>query len=212
MKKQLLLATMLAIGFASCNIQNANAASQFVTATLATSQSITVKGGQTVSTTINNTDGSLAAALTPGFTVFSNTAATLWMSATVATSTGTNENAFGNQSGVYYLALGNNTNGDKPTIAAIQNALGPTPVVASNYEVIAYALTGVPSSATGMSTFVWDTTGTGSVPQFKSTISNSTNGNTILTTGTAARSGTFDVAYEDAGDYQATISLSFTSL
>lgn len=211
MKKQLLLATILAIGIASCNMQGAFAASQFVTATLATSQSITVKSGQSVSTTISNSDGSLGAALTPGFTVFSNAAATLWMSATVATDTGTNENAFGLQGGVYYLALGNNTPGDRPTALAVQNALGASPVVVDNYEAIAYALTGVPSSSTGMGAFAWDTTGTGGVPQFKSSIVNA-NGDTILTTVTAARPGTFGAAHDDAGDYQATITLSFTSL
>lgn len=212
MKKQLILATMIAIGISSSTLHGAFAASQYVTATLAASQSITVKSGQSVSTTINNADGALGAALTPGFSVFSNTGATLWMSAAVATKEGTNENAFGLQGGVYYLALGNSTPGDRPEAVAIQDALGASPTVALNYETIAYALTGVPSSATGMSAFAWDTAGTGGVPQFKSTISNATNGDTILTTTTAARPGTFGAAHDDAGDYQATITLSFTSL
>lgn len=209
MKKRLLLSTLLALGIGlTVTQQSAHAISQTVTASLAGSSTISVKSGQSVSTTMDGSTGALGAALTPGFTVFSNQPKTLSLTATVATSASSNVNALGVNSGgtTYYLALGNTT--EYPTSGAVSDAISTTDPTdpANNEDVVSYALTGVPSSGTGIGTFAWSTSGGN---HFEASIAHAANGNVILTTVTAARGNTFSATTDEAGDYQANITLSF---
>lgn len=209
MKKRLLLSALAIASLAIGSNQGAFATTQDISATLATNQSITVKAGQTVSTTMSVTDGSLAAALNPAFTVITNTPSTLNWQADVDTSDSGQVNALSDQGGTYYVALANTVSTRKPTAAAVTNALGASPAILSNFNVVAYALTGVPtSSGTGIGTFTYSATGGN---HFEADIDAACASEDVTaTTVTAARALTYCPG-DTSGSYQAVITLTFVS-
>lgn len=211
MKKQL-LSVLAVASLVICSNQSVFATTQTIDATLGTTQSITVTTGHTVSTTMDGVTGVLATALDPTFTVSTNTPSTLSWSATVDTTTGYVD-ALVQRGTTYFIAMGNTTVSRKPTAAAVTDALAVTPTVggADNFNVVAYALTGFPTTVTtcgSIDPFTFSATGGN---HFEGVISGGTSGTVTATTVTAARPDTFCVGGDTAGSYQTVISLTFTS-
>ena len=209
MKKQLLLSALAIASLAIGSNQGAFATTQDISATLGTNQSITVKTGQTVTTTMSVADGTLTDALSPAFTVITNTPSTLDWRANVDTSDSGQVNALSDQDGTYYVALANTVATRKPTVAAVTNALGASPTIIDNFNVVAYALTGVPtSSGTRIGTFTYNATGGN---HFEADIVAACAAEDVTaTTVTAARALTY-CSGDSSGSYQAVITLTFTS-
>lgn len=201
MKKRLLLSALLTAGVVFSTAQSSFAVDQIISASLASTASITVLAGQTTTTVMSPTDGALTAALTPGYTVVTNSPATLSFGGHVESTTG-NVPCLSEVGGTYYMALANGGT-NIPLAASVTNALQTTPTADGSPNVVSYALTGVPSNGTGMGVFTWNT------DHFESTIATGASSNTILTTTQVARADTFSLLNDQTGVYQATLQLTF---
>ncbi|MCI1272902.1 MAG: hypothetical protein LKG27_00510 [Clostridiaceae bacterium] len=180
----------------------ATTASQIVTATLGTTKAVQTNGG-TISSTIDDS-GNLVTALSPSFLIITNTAASqaMTLQATANTTTG-NVNAFSGNGTTNYITLTNST--ILPTAASVTNAQSASPVVTSNPNVITYQITN-PTNSTGVITYTWNSTNS----LWNIALTNKGNLAQTYTIPTgAAKSGTYS-GDDEAGSYQATITLSFT--
>jgi len=209
MKKQLLLSTLLGAVAAFSLAQGAfaaNNASQIITGSLAATKAITVKSGQSTTTSIAPSSGVLAAQLTPGFTLNDNEAiGALTLTATVDTGAATP--CFGVGTDTFnYIALGNTTT--KPSASDVANAIAAD--IDLNPNVIAYKIA-APA--------VTKISGSGSLTAFAygSNKWTSTGGDAgvydvIITSDAAkaARTGTFD-STDLVGNYAANLTLTFDS-
>lgn len=208
MNKNLALKILLLIGiiivtankaaFAACS----SSASQTVAGSLPQLKQVVANGGN-ISATINETTGDLSAALTPAFRLTTNTSAPINVRMTSTCNTTTIvQNAFSGDGGVgtTFLILTNNT--VLPTIAAVDDAKGAA-VPAQNANVIAYAITPTALVPAELS-YTWDNAN----QYYNGVLTHKGGTDTLLTTQTAPKAGTFSIADVD-GVYQATIILSF---
>lgn len=182
--------------------QAATTASQTCTAVLGSTKSVAANGGN-IASTINDT-GNLVTAFAPAFLITTNNSSSqaMTLQATTTTTTG-NVNAFSGDGTTDYITLSNNT--VLPTAAAVTNAQSTSPVVTSNANVITYPITN-PTNTTGVITYTWNSSGN----YWNINLTNKGNLNTIYTIPAgAAKSGTYS-GDDEAGNYQATITLSFT--
>src|SRR5574344_1312360 len=187
-------------------IQNCSIAEQttpyYFVADYPTTNCVSTNGG-VISTTINNSTGALANSLTPSFLIGTNSPATqnLTMSATAITTSG-NTNAIFNIGTNKYIVLTNNS--ITPSLTSVTNINRGYPTASSNPNAIAYQVND-PTAFYGLTQSY-----------------NSTNKNWRLTTtqygymvtsltipATSPLTNTFSVANDEAGNYRATITLSF---
>lgn len=179
-------------------------ADQTVIATLAQRKSVITNGGN-INVTIDPTTGTLSAALTPGFTLITNssTLAPVALTSTINTSGGTQNAFFGDgTAGNTFLMITNSA--ALPTPGAVANASSGSPTPASNANVIVYPVN-IPSDVPGQLVYVWDNLN----QHWNGTLTHKGNTNTLLTIpAVAPRTNTFSIEDLD-GAYQATIILSF---
>lgn len=208
MKKKLIAIAALSAVIVGFNVQTsfaATTASQTVTATLPVIKSVTGKNIG-LAANIDGDTGALSSTLTPSFTIRTNTTSsqTLYLTALAPYSGGT-EQALATSNGLT-IALANTDPLNLPTQAAIQNVTGGSPVQANNSNVIGYNF--IPqASTTGLALGTWD----GTNKRFPYTLTK--RGTTSLdnTISTTAIANTYSTDYDNAGDYKATVTLSFAS-
>src|SRR5574344_1543835 len=206
MNKKILLTALILTGIFSMTMNQgakaATTASQTCTAVLGSTKSVATNGG-TIASTIDDS-GNLVTAFTPGFVITTNNASSqaMTLQATANTTTG-NVNAFSGNGTTNYITLSNST--ILPTAASVTNAQSASPVVTSNPNVITYQITN-PTNSTGVITYTWNSTNS----LWNIALTNKGNLAQTYTIPTgAAKSGTYS-GDDEAGSYQATITLSFT--
>lgn len=199
MHKKLILILCFCLFQQGINAQQTN--SYFLTTTAATSISITT-AKSTLSANINSDTGLLSAALNPSFTILTNSSQTYYLtfSATTTTTSGST-NAIFNVGTTKYIILTNNT--VLPAVSSVNNIKTTTPTASSNPNAIAYQINDPPTQ-TGLAVSY-----------------NSTNKNWLLTlnrSGATTTSITIPAStpfsntfsgVDEAGNYRATITLSF---
>ncbi len=182
----------------------ATTASQTVTGRLGASKQIITNGGN-LNAVIDPDTGALSTAFTPGFRMTTNTNASqnVRMTSTCNTTTLVQNAFFGDgNTGTTFLVLTNNT--VLPTVAAVTDAKAAVPVPATNTNVIAYAIN-KPADITTDLVYTWDNTN----KYYNAALTNKGNTDTLLTVpAAAARPLTYSFD-DEAGDYQATVTLSF---
>lgn len=205
-----LLSAILAITALGIIPQCAMATPQAITGNLETQKTIVFASGN-VTSTISGTDGSLSAAFTPTFTVTSNAVTGgITYSGQVNTTTG-NVTALGASTTPTtncFIALANTTTSYLPTATAVTNAL-TSANTATTPNVIAYTMTlSTATTTTGSGTlgaFAWSTN--------KWQSSGGPNGVYSVTTsiGTTAVNNSYENTIDAAGQYQATLLLTFNT-
>lgn len=179
-------------------------ASQTVTGVVPTVKVVATNGGN-IAAVIDPTTGTLSAALTPGFTLTTNTNAALplTLSVTVNTSGGSLSGLFGTgATGSTFILLTNST--VLPTPAAVVDASSGAPTPASNANVIAYPVD-APADIPGQLVYTWDALNT----RWNGSLTHKITTNTLLTIpASAPKANTFSIDDAD-GSYQATVTLSF---
>lgn len=200
---KLLFITIVSLSSATIAM-GATSADQGLTGTLGTVRSVVTNGGN-ITATIDETTGILSAALTPGFTLTTNTsvATPVILTAVVNTSGGV-QNALSGTGlpGSTFIVLTNNT--VLPTPGAVADASSGAPTPAANANAIAYPVN-PPSDVPGELTYTWDIANT----RWNGSLTHKNNTDTLLTIPAAApKVNTFSL--DDAsGTYQSTITLSF---
>jgi len=212
MKKNVLLQTLLITGLvalSSSQVAFANgggcssSASQTITGKLGPLKQVVTNGGN-IAAVIDETTGVLSAALTPAFTLTTNTSSPIDVRMTSSCNTTTvPQNAFfgdGN-TGSTYLVLTNNT--ALPTVTAVDDAKAAVPAPAVNANVIAYGIT-KPADVAGKLVYIWDNP----FQYYNASLTNKGGTNTLLNIPGTPRPLTFSIEDVD-GTYQSTITLSF---
>src|SRR5574344_2899779 len=206
MNKKILLTALILTGIFSMTMNQgakaATTASQTCTAVLGTTKSVATNGG-TIASTIDDS-GNLVTAFTPSFVITTNNASSqaMTLQATANTTTG-NVNAFSGNGTTNYISLTNST--VLPTATAVTSAQSTSPVVTSNANVITYPITN-PTNTTGVITYTWNTTNS----YWNIALTNKGNLYPVYTIPAgAAKTNTYS-GDDEAGNYQATITLSFT--
>lgn len=175
--------------------------SQYFIGTMPECNSVTTNGGN-LSATINTTSGELSDALTPGFKMTTNTILPkiLTITATVKT-TGGNVNSIFNIGVSKYIILGNFST--PPTTLAVNDIRSGSPMALNNANAIAYTINNPEVSPGLISAYDYDNDRWNLVLTKKGSTKTS-----ITVPAMAPLSQTFDYN-DDAGDYQAVITLSF---
>lgn len=200
MKKFLLLLLTL-IFIKPTSVFASQTASQFFVGTMCECNSVRTNGGN-LNATIDTSTGSLSTALTPGFKIIKNSIfpRLLTMTGSVKTSSG-NVNSIFNIGTTKYVILGNYSS--PPTVSAVNNIKSGSPSSINNANAIAYTIND-PETRPGL--FVtYDSTN----DLWNLTLVSIGATTTSITVPASIPLGqTFD--YNDqAGDYQAVITLSF---
>jgi len=206
--KKLLLSALLLAGVLSLNAGQgafaASTASQTVTGTLGQMKTVIANGGN-IGSSINPDDGTLTTAFSPAFrlTTNSNAATPVRLTATCNTTT-VAQNAFSGDgaTGTTFLTLTNNT--VLPIIAAVTDAQSASPTPATNADVISYAIT-KPADVPSQLVYTWDNTN----KYYNASLTHKGNTDTSLTVPSALPKPNTYSFDDDAGSYQATVTLSF---
>jgi len=160
-------------------------------------------GGGAISTLINGDTGALNGSLTPAFLITTNSrdTKTLTLSATANTQGG-NLNSIFNVGGVRYIILTNST--VLPQASAITNINGGSPVGNQNSNAIAYTIND-PAAISGKLAVAYSATN----KNWLLTLTNRGQTTTSITIPAGTPMTNTYSADDEAGAYQATITLSF---
>lgn len=205
-KKRVLLSAFLLTGvMAAGSLQGAFAAdnaSQTLTATLGTMKKVTTNGG-TITSTIDPDTGNLQTAFSPGFRIETNTnsAQNLQLTSLLTYDSGT-ANAFYGDATTEYIILANQT--VKPTLTAVNDIKAGSTDPANNPNAIAYTVT-PPSNILGQLTYTWDNTN----KRWNASLTHKGKTDTSLTIPAGAAATNTYSGDDEAGSYQATVTLSF---
>lgn len=176
---------------------------QYFVASMCETKCLAFTGG-TISSSINVDTGALSAAISPSFAMSSNRNNTYLTLSATTNYNGGSANGLFNISGTPYIILTHSSS--PPTLASITNIKTPaSTVAASNPNAIAYPITG-PSTVASSITSTYSTTNNNwSLRLIKKGMVNS---NLTIPAGSPL-SGTYSIDDDEAGTYQATITLTF---
>lgn len=211
MKKRLLLATLIgnviAIGISQGAAHAASFADQTVIATLGQMKQV-VGNGSALSANIDPDTGQLSAAMTPSYTITTNTNGNtnMTLKATCLT-TGLPQNAFfgDGSAGGTYIVLTNNT--VLPPIGAVSDAKLVTPTPSVNANVIVYSIT--PPADVGGTQLVYTWQNAPTDKYWTAVLHHKGNTNTDITIPIGTPKSLTYSFDDEPGQYEATVTLSF---